>query len=99
MLTTCIALLFAAISTSVGLWEEHSSDGTWKVAGSLWIVAGVGWLLLPVLQRFSDAATAPAVEESVIAELDGVEIVATRSGHGLEIELEPGERLVLRRPA
>jgi hypothetical protein len=99
VLPTCVALFLAAITTSIGLWQEHSSDGTWKVAGSLWIVGGVGWLLLPVLQRFSDAATAVVVEQRVLAELDGVEIVATRSSDGLEIELEPGERLVLRRRA
>jgi hypothetical protein len=97
VLLSSAALALAAIASSIGLWQEHSSDDTWKVAGSLWIVGGVGWLLLPVLQRFSDASIAPAVEQRVIAELDGVEIIATRSGEGLEIELDPGERLVLRR--
>ena len=97
VLLSCVALLLAATTTSIGLWQERSSDGIWKVAGSLWIVGGVGWLLLPLLQRFSDAAPAPPVEQRVIAELDGVEVVATRWAGGLEIELDPGERLLLRR--
>jgi hypothetical protein len=29
--------------------------------------------------------------------LDGVEVIATRSLHGLAIDLAPGERLLLRR--
>jgi hypothetical protein len=91
------ALSFAALVSSIGIWEDGGDDGLWKVAGSLWIVGGVGWLLLPVLQRFADASAPAAADERLVAELDGVELVATRSAEGLTLALRPGERLLLRR--
>ncbi|HJR94592.1 MAG TPA: hypothetical protein VJ807_04100 [Gaiellaceae bacterium] len=91
---TWVALALAfVLSTSAVLRE---SGDTWKVAASCWIVGLVGWLNLPVLQRFSAAAT-PPVGERVLAALDDVELVATRTGDALAIDLAPGERLVLRR--
>jgi hypothetical protein len=92
---TWIALMLAFLASTSALWSENS-DETWKVAASCWIVGLVGWLNLPVLQRFSAAAQAPG-EERLLATLEGVEVVATRSGNGLTIDLAPGERLVLRR--
>jgi hypothetical protein len=92
---TWIALMLAFLASTSALWSENS-DETWKVAASCWIVGLVGWLNLPVLQRFSAAAEAPG-EERLLATLEGVEVVATRSGNGLTIDLAPGERLVLRR--
>jgi hypothetical protein len=91
-----LALVLAFLASTSALWSENS-DETWKVAASCWIVGVVGWLNLPVLQRFSAAAASSG--ERLVAELDGVEIVATRSGTGLTIDLAPGERLVLRRRA
>ena len=93
--TWAAAILAFLLSTSA-LWND--SGDTWQVAASIWILALVGWLLLPVLQRFS-AAGAPAIGMRVLASLDGVELVATRSEHGVAVELQPGERLVLRRRA
>ena len=94
---TWTALLFAFFTTTAGIWEESSDDGLWKVAGSCWIVGVMGWILLPVLQRFTAAALLPAGELRVLAALGDVELVATRSGDGLEVRLERGERLFLRR--
>ncbi len=96
LLITWSALLLAFLLSSTGLWREHAGDGLWQAAGSFWIVGVMGWLLLPVVQRFT-AAAAPSSELRVLASLDGVELVATRSG-GLDVRLQPGERLVLRRP-
>jgi hypothetical protein len=98
VLVTWSALLFAAMTTSIGIWQEHSSDGLWKTAGSCWIVGLMGWLLLPVLQRFV-AAAVPASGARVLAALDDIELVATRSADGLDLQLRPGERLALRRRA
>jgi uncharacterized membrane protein YozB (DUF420 family) len=91
------ALSFAALVSSTGIWEDGRDDNLWKVAGSLWIIGGVGWLLLPVLQRLADSSVSPAAAERLIAELDGVVLVATRSAEGLAVALRPGERLLLRR--
>ena len=62
----------------------------------LWILTGLAYLLVPVLQRFSSAGT-PAGDERLVAELEGVEVVATRSGRGVAVDLHRGERLLLRR--
>jgi hypothetical protein len=96
ILITWVALVLAFITTSTGLWQERSSDGLWQAAGSCWIIAAMGWLLLPVLQRFAAAGVAPGAVR-VLASLDEVELVATRSREGLDVRLAPGERLVLRR--
>ena len=91
---TWAALALAFLLSTSALWNE--SGETWKVAASFWIVGMVGWLNLPVLQRFS-AAAAQTGHERVLAALDDVELVATRSGSGVAVDLAPGERLALRR--
>ena len=96
-LVTWTALLLAFATTSVGIWQEPSGDGLWKVAGSCWIVGVMGWVLLPVLQRFTAAAVVSPGGLRVLAALGDVELVATRSGDGLDLQLERGERLLLRR--
>jgi hypothetical protein len=98
ILVTWAALILATIATSTGLWQEASSDGLWQFAGSCWIIAAMGWLLLPVLQRFTAAGVAPGASR-VLASLDDVELVAVRARDGLDVRLAPGERLVLRRRA
>ncbi len=94
VLGTWLVVFLAVMTTSVGLWSEPSDDGTWKAAGTFWILGVLGWLLLPVLQRFTAAGTPPG-EARVLATLDDVELVATRSG--TEVRLAPGERVLLRR--
>ena len=66
--------------------------------GTFWILGFLGWLLVPVLQRFT-AAGASASGSRVLAVLDGVELVASRESlDGVQIEAPAaGERLVLRR--
>ena len=91
---TWSALLLAFVLSTSALWSEGAD--TWQVAASCWIVGLVGWLNLPILQRFS-AAAAPVSRERVLAQLDDVELVATSSGTGVAVDLAPGERLVLRR--
>ncbi len=95
VVATWAALALAAIASSSALWSESDGD-TWKLAASFWILGVVGWLNLPVLQRFS-AAASPSGDDRVLASLDDVQLVLTRSSNGLVVELAPGERLTLRR--
>jgi hypothetical protein len=90
-----LAGLAAALS-DLGIWSGDSDSGFLKGIAVLWILAGVAYFLVPILGRF--ASTAPGEPSvRVLAELDGVELVAVHSGNGLDIRLAPGERLQLRR--
>jgi hypothetical protein len=88
-LMTAIAtgLTFAAIET----------DETWQPAAIFWILTALGYLLLPMLQRFTAAGT-PKAAVRVLGALNGVERVATRGPvEGVVVDApSPGERLVLR---
>jgi hypothetical protein len=88
----------AAAVSYVAIWGDESGDGLGRSIAVLWILTGLAYLLVPVLQRFSSAG-APPGSERLVAELDGVEVVATRSSQGVAVDLTPGERLVLRRRA
>lgn len=97
-----VALTGALLTVAVGgtiaaLWSEPEDTTFAKVLAATWILAGLGWFLLPVLQRYT-AAGGPTGER-VLAELDGVELVATRARvpDTVDARLERGERLVLRR--
>jgi hypothetical protein len=92
-----LATASAAVSY-VAIWGDDSGDDLGRAIAVLWILTGLSYLLVPVLQRFS-AAGSPPGGERVVAELDGVEIVATRSKDGVAVDLQPGEKLVLRRRA
>ena len=96
VVVTWLAAFFAFATSGGALWSDGGSEDTWKIAASLWIVAAVGWLNLPILQRFT-AAAAPPDTDRVLATLDGVELVATRADGGFAAELAPGERLALRK--
>jgi len=92
-----LAAVAAALSIGA-VWSENPSDTFTKTLAVLWVLAALCYFLVPVLQRF----TAAGVEEHavrVLAELDGVELVASR--HPVEgVPTEPpasGERLFLRR--
>lgn len=92
---TAAFAIVACAGTILAVWTEPD-DTTWaKVLAVLWILAGLCWFLLPVLQRFTAAGADPV--DRVVGELDGVELVATRSLEGLDIRLARGERLLLRR--
>ena len=98
VLGTWLALALAVSGTAIGiLGEKEHGDTLWKAVGSLWILGVLGWLLVPVLQRFTTAG-ASATGIRVLAVLDGVELVASRNAlDGVQIEAPAaGERLVLR---
>jgi hypothetical protein len=93
----------AAVSVGLSLaiiWGEDSDSDNEVAAQALAVfsvLTALGYLLLPVLQRFTSAGV-PASAERVLAELDGIELVATHSPDGgVRVVLEPGERLLLRR--
>lgn len=91
-----VLAVLAAAATAAAIWTEDPGDTYGRVIAVLWILTGLAYLLVPVLQRFS-ASGRPADEERVLAELDGVELVVVRSGPGVRADLAPGERLLLRR--
>jgi hypothetical protein len=93
MLTGVLASAAATFST-YAIWNSES-EGIAKVLAALWILTGVCYLLIPVLERFRAEADDPGVR--VLATLDDVQLVLTRSNNGLEVVLAPGERLALRR--
>ena len=85
----------AAALSVLGIWTEPEADAFVKAVAVLWILAGLCYFLAPILQRFT--GTAPGSTERVLAELDGIELVATRAGRGFDARLARGERLELRR--
>lgn len=88
-------LIGAAIGGAiVAIWTEPDNTTWAKLLAAAWILAALGWFLLPVLQRYT-AAT--GTDDRVLDQLDGVELVATRSHVGLDVRLARGERLILRR--
>ena len=94
---TWLALLLAFALTTAGILTETGDAALWKAAGTFWILGLLGWLLLPVLQRFSSAGIDPSIR--VLGTLDGVELVAVRGPvEGVVVDVPArGERLALRR--
>jgi len=91
-----LAAIAAAVSTAA-IFSDSPGDTFGRIIGVLWIFTGLCFLLVPVLQRFTAAGHTPE-EMRLLAELDGVELVATRSRTAtIDPRLEPGERLLLRR--
>ena len=90
-----LAALAAALS-AYAIWERDASESMGKALAVLWILTGAAYLLVPVLQRFHGAQSSDP-EARVLATLDDVQLVLTRSDDGLEVVLAPGERLALRR--
>ena len=87
----------AATLSVVGIWTEPDSDAFVKTLAVVWILAALAYFLVPILQRFTTAGEPATIR--VLAELDGVEIVASRVRvEGVDVEPPgTGERLVLRR--
>jgi hypothetical protein len=97
VLATDVLIVVAVGGAITALWTEPD-DTLWaKLLAAAWILAALGWFLLPVLQRFTAAGS--AAEDRVLDQLDGVELVATRAHAGLDVRLARGERLLLRRRA
>ena len=92
------ALAATAAAVSIGaIWSDEPGDAIGRTIAVLWILAGLAYLLVPVIQRFTTAGV-PETAERLLAELDGIELVATHAHDGaLDVRLEPGERLMLRR--
>jgi hypothetical protein len=84
----------AATVSAVAIWRHNPGEALGRAVAVAWILTGLCYLLVPVLQRLE----APRIRDEgrVLSALDGVELVATRSG-GVDPRLEPGERLALRR--
>ena len=86
--------------TLVPIWRDDDPGSVLaKAIGALWILAGLAFLLAPVMQRWSSVGEAVAAER-VLGELDDVQLVATRDpGDALVVMDRPrgGERLALRR--
>jgi hypothetical protein len=97
VLATALFLAAAVGGTVAAMWTEPESTGWAKVLAVLWVLAALGWFLLPVLQRYTAAGVEQ--DERVLGELDGIELVATRRQDELAIDarLARGERLLLRR--
>ncbi len=95
-----LAATAAAVSIG-GIWAEPAGDGYVKLVAALWILAVLGYFLVPVGQRFTGAG-ATAAEVRVLAVLGDVELVASRhllDGTSVAERLRGGERLTLRRRA
>jgi hypothetical protein len=87
----------AAVVSIAGIWAEPHDKAFIKIVAILWILTGLAYFLVPILQRMT--STGSQETSRVLAELDGIELVATRSSDGVEPRLERGERLALRRSA
>lgn len=94
-----LAALAATVSVA-GIWIEPDSESFVKALAVLWILAGPAYFLVPILQRFSSVGAEEAAVR-ILAELDGVELVASRGSlDGVRVDSPaPGEQLVLRRRA
>jgi hypothetical protein len=95
---TGAALAVAGALTIVAIWSDPG-PGLGKAIGVLWILAGAGWLLTPVLQRWS-AVGERATGVRVLAALGDVELVASHEQiAGVAVGAKPaaGEGLFLRR--
>ena len=92
------ALAVAATAVAILGENDRGGDaaGTWETAAIFWILSVLGFMLLPVLQRFTTAGVT-AADVRVLAALGDVELVATHAASGIEIRLAQGERLALRK--
>ena len=88
----------AAALSATAVWREDPGDTVGKTIAVLWILTGLAYFLVPVLQRFTSAGAGESAVR-VLAELDGVELVASRSPvEGVRAPSPaPDEMLVLRR--
>lgn len=83
----------AALLTDVAVWTDDRYDGWGKALAAVWILAVLAYVLTPLVSRLTSSSH---TTDRVLATLDDVELVVTTDG-GLEPNLAPGERLLLRR--
>lgn len=88
----------AATISLYAVWN-HESEDLVEALTALWILTGLCYLLVPVLQRFSAAGPATSAGERIVASLGDVDLIATHAGDGIDVRLAPGERLALRKRA
>jgi hypothetical protein len=91
-----ILAALAAVLSTYAIWDRDASESMGKALAVIWILTGACYLLVPILERFR-GAQASDPDARVLAALDDVQLVLTRSSDGLEVVLAPGERLALRR--
>ena len=95
VVVTDVLVALAVGGAVTALWAEPN-DTTWaKLLAATWILAALGWFLLPVLQRYTEAG--PGGGDRLLAELNGIELIATHAHDGIDVRLARGERLSLRR--
>lgn len=100
---TTAAAGIATLFTAAAIWGEDSDGedaaGLWQLTAVFWILAVLGFLLLPVAQRYTSTGGAGQPRLRVLAVLGDVELVAAREPiEGVAIDAPPaGERLYLRR--
>ena len=97
VIVTDVLIVAAVAGTVTAIWTEPDNTTWAKLLAAGWILAALGWFLLPVLQRYTAAGATSA--ERVLGELGDVELVATRAQDGIDVRLARGERLLLRRRA
>jgi hypothetical protein len=97
------ALAVALGSTLALIWVHDAGNGVAKVAAACWILAVLGWGLVPVLQHSSAAGAASEADaERVVATLADVDLVVTRHPRQDDLvvsgvsRLAPGENVALR---
>jgi hypothetical protein len=77
---TAIAAVGAALVVSAMILGE-SGDG-WQLFAVLLVLAVLGEILTPILQRYAVAAAEEAPSERVLGEIAGAVVVAVRGGRG-----------------
>jgi hypothetical protein len=98
-----VALTGALASTLWLIWIHDPGDGSAKLAAACWILAVLGWVLVPVLQRSTASAPDQRGAERVLATLADVDLVVTLHPQQGDLvvrgvsQLYPGEQVALRR--
>ena len=91
----------ATALTIVAIWREDAGSALGRAIAAFWILAVLGWFLVPVLQRLAKT-TSDLPAERVLATLDGIDLVATTTQAESDVAVDTtaiarGEQLVLRR--
>ena len=83
---TMLLLGVGAVGAEVAIHGDLDSETWAKPLGVVWILAGLGWFLVPVLGRLAGRSAQPEVSERVVG----------RGPGRVEVELAKGELLVVR---